>query len=576
MTWPRRFSKRLWSLEASAMSDADSSDFRSAISTNDLASDMNPGVPVAFDKPAIVDVLEVSEVLHPEINNRTGRAALTWATSTLYTVITLLVAFITTPLLLKYLGQERLGANRAANEWLGYLSMIDLGITPALGVLMLRARAKRSASDTASVFRAGLLLMAVIGFVSAAAGLLLAGFMPQLVKVSDGLRHELIVSALLSNVIVLFLPAQLSRMLLEAEQRGYWINVALIFQSVTAVVLSVVLAKAGYGLVAQSAALVAGMVVATAIQIALSWRWYFIRPVAGPRFVTMSSIWRLGWPLALSGLGIRLNLMTDSLVVGYMMGPIAVFHLFVTQRAVSLFGGQINSAVGASWAALAELRLTGQQDAFVAGTLELTGLVVGVGTTLTGTVAAFNSDFVRLWVGAAHYAGDTLSYLTAAATVLIGMTTIYGFSLDSAGETAARIPVSIGGAVGNLLLSVLLVKLIGLPGVILGTLIACASSDAWFCPFLVSRRFGVNGRRITIAIAAGVLRGLPWVCATAVVAHCYHPRSWISFAIEAICVGTLSLAYAWIVVLTPKERQRWVARVSAKLPASLRARGFSQ
>ncbi len=506
------------------------------------------------------------------VRNRTARAAATWIASTLYTVVTLCVAFVTTPLLLRYLGQERLGAYRAATEWIGYISLIDLGITPALGVLILRARASGSSTQTVRVIRSGIVLLTVIAALTAGVGLVLAGLMPRLVNVSPGLRHELVVASTLLVVPVFLLPVQMSRMLLEAEQRGYWVNFALLCQAVTAAVLSVWLARRGLGLVAQSAALVIGTAVGASLYVVPTWRWVAIRPHAGPSTVTARSIWNLGWPLAVSGLGVRLNLMTDSLVVGYLLGPVDVFHLFVTQRVVSLFGGQVNSVVNASWAALAEMRLTGRQDAFVAGIVELTRLVVGTGIALTGTVAAFNGHFVRLWVGASHYGGDLLSYLTALASVVVGLTTVYGFSLDSAGETAARIPVSIAGAVGNLALSITLTKWLGLPGVILGTVLALVSSDTWFCPFQVSRRFGVPGRSIAGAVVGGAARGLPWVVVAHVFARLYYPASWVTFAAESCVGGCLTLAYTWMVVLSAGDRQRWAARVGGRLPRLARRR----
>lgn len=503
-----------------------------------------------------------------QVIGRTARAAVTWISTALYTVVTLAVAFVTTPLLLKYLGEERLGAYRAASEWIGYVSLIDLGITAALGVLVLRARTIQSKKETVAVIRGGLLVLTVVALVTAAPAIGLAMVMPRLVPVAVGLQQELIVSTLFIASLVLFLPFQMSRLILEAEQRGYRVSMAYLGQAVVAAVLSVVLAQAGLGLVAQSLALIVGTAVATILCLIPTWRWYVAQPRAADKDDVSAKgfnargLWRLSWPLALSNVGIRLNGMTDSIVVGYMLGPIAVFHLFVTQRMVSLFGSQVNSLSNASWAALASLRMTGQQNAYVSRILELTELTVGLGVALTGTVAASNREFVFLWVGSGNYGGDLLSYLTAATSILSGVAILYGYSLDSAGETAKRIPVSIAGAVGNLFVSIALVKYLGLPGVLLGTVIASSLSDVWFCPLQVSRLFGVPGFQIAWSAARGFLRALPWTVVTAIGVRVFPSTDWRTFVIRSAIIGLLSLAYAWQILLRQDDRVRWKTRIA--------------
>src|SRR3954470_2538174 len=72
---------------------------------------------------------------------RLRRAAWTYLAGTLYTVATILAGFVATPILLRLLGGERLGAFRVMGEWLGYLTVVDLGLTAALPVFLLRAYA---------------------------------------------------------------------------------------------------------------------------------------------------------------------------------------------------------------------------------------------------------------------------------------------------------------------------------------------------------------------------------------------------------------------------------------------------
>ena len=63
---------------------------------------------------------------------RTARATYGFAISVAGTVVTAGLGLFTTPILLHYLGAERLGAYRAAADLLGYLALLDLGMGVAL------------------------------------------------------------------------------------------------------------------------------------------------------------------------------------------------------------------------------------------------------------------------------------------------------------------------------------------------------------------------------------------------------------------------------------------------------------
>src|SRR5262245_58190790 len=70
---------------------------------------------------------------------RTRRSIYTYFSGIGYQAITLLVAIVTTPLLLRWLGEERYGAFRVILDWLGYLALLELGLGGALCPLLAKA-----------------------------------------------------------------------------------------------------------------------------------------------------------------------------------------------------------------------------------------------------------------------------------------------------------------------------------------------------------------------------------------------------------------------------------------------------
>jgi hypothetical protein len=69
-------------------------------------------------------------------NLRTRRSALNFVSGVLFSAVTLVVGFIATPLLLRWLGDERYGAFRAAGDWLSQLTILELGFAGALAPLL--------------------------------------------------------------------------------------------------------------------------------------------------------------------------------------------------------------------------------------------------------------------------------------------------------------------------------------------------------------------------------------------------------------------------------------------------------
>jgi len=168
--------------------------------------------------------------------------------------------FVATPYLLRFLGAERLGAFRAAQQWTSYLGFLYVGLGPTLVVLLLRPASRGDLAGTVGVLKSGMrITMRQMLCVVLPAGLVLAWFMPDLVGVSASLRIELRWGTLLGLVALLLDPLDPFRSVLACRQMGSLINLALSLQSVTIATVAVWLAWRGWGLPGQFIANVIGI-----------------------------------------------------------------------------------------------------------------------------------------------------------------------------------------------------------------------------------------------------------------------------------------------------------------------------
>lgn len=495
---------------------------------------------------------------------RVRRAALTWLGGVAYSSITVVVGLVATPLLVSLLGESQFGAYRVVSEWIGYLLLADLGVGSAIGVLLVRARS-RGTGAYAAVVRRGLRVLTAMMLLTIPLAAMLVWAIPALVRGDGVTASQLRLATAVSAAGLLLGPLLVFRSSLEVAQRGYLVHAALLTQSLVFTALALLLAWRGWGVVGQA---VAGTI-AIGIFVALItfWGTRSIRTQAPPApapadQVPRRELWSLAWPLALAGLGNRLNLMTDVIVIGKMLGTASVSSLYLTQRLIYLSATQVNGLANASWAGLAELREAGRTDLFEARLAELMRMIVGAGILITGSVAALNRHFVSLWVGADLYGGDLLTAATLASTVVFGALLPCSWAIDMAGDTRHRLLVSTTGSILNLVLSVIFVREFGLVGVALGTLIAYLLTDAWYCPWLVCRRYSVRAPVLLIAVSRALLMGAPFVAGVWVLAGTIRaPSGWPQFIIEALVVMLAAGAYGWMTMLSAGQRREWYRRI---------------
>lgn len=497
---------------------------------------------------------------------RTGLALLAWLVDGAKIVTTMLLGFVATPYLLMFLGAERLGAIRASQQWTGYLPKLHFGLDQALDVLILESANQRDAARTAAVSKTAFkMLTRQALFLILPVAVVMAWMMPVLVPVSAPLKTELRIGAFVGLLGLFGSPFWNFGSVLACLQLGYLVSSALLVQALVSTGLAVTLAWAGYEIPGQFVARVIGIVCFGMIVTYLAFRHmpgFWSAPAAE---IDKRQLRKLRWPMTLTSVSSQMNYSTDYIVVGLVLNPVAVTTFSITQRLMDAMGGILTHHVGnVSWAGLSEVLARDGRKAFEARVLELMRLTLGLGVVGVGTLAAYNQQFVDLWVGKRYYGGDLLTILTAVQMVVVGIAALFTFVIDAQGDTRDRAAVSAPGAIVNIALSVVLAQWVGLWGVVLASVIAYLSTDAWVSPYVFCRRYGVSGRAlITTALRATVV-SVPWSFLVWMVAHRRtHTAGWLDLFVEVAIAGTAGLVYLAFVVMTRDDRHAWKARLSA-------------
>jgi O-antigen/teichoic acid export membrane protein len=497
---------------------------------------------------------------------------LNFGTTLLFFAVTTATALITTPWLIAWLGDAPYGAFRVIYGWYGYLTLLELGLGGAIGPLVVRDLALESDDrrPLECTLSAGVRAYAKVTVVTVIVGLAATPWIDRTVRdlaASDigDLRTAWVL------MVLGFLPLCLLpfRSLQDADQRGYRINLIQIVQSLTITAVSLYLAAQNWGIVGQAVGLTIG---AWLYPIALTFDVLRTRPglfrsvlrsTPGPE--TRRALRNLSGSTLLFNLTSRISLMTDDIVVGKLLGRESVTSLFLSQRLAVLAQSQIQAVGSATWAALAQLHVHGEHDAFRKRLVELTRLVSVLAVSTLVPIVAFNRAFLGVWMKAKFQPCPALDWVILVAAInawLMGLISLWGWCISGTGQMGLLRRPAVASAILNLGLSLALCHALGVIGVLLGTTTALMAVNLWYLPMLLRRSFGVSIRSLAVASIGPVVVALPAAFACNWFARNQGAIGWIGLILEMSVGLGVTLALNLLLLFKAEDRRRWRARIA--------------
>jgi O-antigen/teichoic acid export membrane protein len=269
----------------------------------------------------------------------------------------------------------------------------------------------------------------------------------------------------------------------------------------------------------------------------------------------------------------RIGVLSDSLVLSGVLGPAAATTLYLTQRLPDLGKSVLFAISGAIWPGLAELNARGETDTFNRRLIELTRLVVILGIAGQVPVIAYNSDFLRRWMGPGYDGGIAIAIAAGFNSVLLTLVACYSSTLVTTGRVSLIAVPALGSAVINVIASVVFSWLFGPVGPLLGTAFGVLSVEAWYVPWQLSKVFGTSRRGLLGAVAIPLLWGVPYAGVVVSLAWSHRPLGWLGLIAEMGICSLMFLVFATFAILTPAERSLWDARLLDPLLRRLKLRG---
>lgn len=437
--------------------------------------------------------------------------------SLLMQLVTLVCGFILPRLILEQYGSEVNGLTQSIKQFLGVITLLELGVGQVIQSSLYRPLANRDSAGISRIMASGGKFFRRIGYALFAYVIVLMVAYPRIVEQNFGWMYTAaLIAAMSINSIVQYLFGVTDNLLLNADQRGYVQYTTQIASSLVNVVVCVAAIRAGLSI--HMVKLLSALVY---LSKPIAVRLYIRRHYAIDRRIAYT-----GEPIRQKWNGIAQHISamvlagTDTIVLTLFAGlaDVSIYSVYFLviggiQQFYQAATAGLQSMVGALWAREDHTELHRVFSGIEAALHYVT-------VFLFACVGILIVPFVRVYTDGltdADYIRPVFAAVLTLAYWIRCLRTPYNILILAGGHYKQTQRCHVTAAAINLVLSVVTVKLWGLVGVAVGTLAALAYQTVWMVVYdsknLLRWPLGKVIRRLGLdALAFGLIfLGTRWV-----------------------------------------------------------------
>lgn len=501
------------------------------------------------------------------------------ASSWLGLAVGVLVSFFLSPFVVNKLGAAWYGVWAMTVQFVGYMYLMDFGVRESVIRYTSKYVARRNPRSLNHVLSASLIIYSAITLLALAATGVAVWGMPFWFNLEPEFWRDARVAMLFTGLTIAqtFFFNVFNGVVIGLKRWEIANAIGIVLNLVSAGLIVVFLLR-GHGIVAVAAigfgkALAGGLVnVLLASRLldkaGMPFRFGLLAP---RRLVALGrSILGYGFYVIVNNVGEKIITATDAVVVGIFMPIQAVAYYSIAGSLIGYLRALLGSSAQIFNPLASELHSLRQPEKVTAAFF----LGVKVCTLVTLPVAAsfvvLGEQFIHLWMGP-EFAGPSSEVLTVLAVAVFLAAPQYVFASVLYGMSRHRIIalLRVAEAAANLVLSIWLVRTLGLVGVALGTAIPSAVMVVIVLPLIAGRVVGATLPRFySQAYVRPLLAIAPFVAAAYWIDSAYPAESLIGFFLRILGLLMLYLPCAFTIVLDAAERQLIWNRVVRRSPTS--------
>lgn len=393
-----------------------------------------------------------------------------------FRAVSVVGTFVTVPLVLTQLGDARFGALVLVTQLATLLVFSDLGLGNGLVTSLARAMAEDDRQHARALVSSTWFLL--VGVMFAAGGLfaVLTPFVDwaRLLGVV-GVRDVGTSVVVFAAFFLVGLPASIAQKIHLARQEGWQANAWQTLGAVLTIGATVACVVASASLPWFVAAAVGGAVISAVLNCA----WLFLsRPEVRPHRAYVGTaavrfIFGSGLLFLVLGVASSVAYQTDALVISHLLGPAEVTTYNLALRLFLIPGLAVSFLLAPLWPAFGDAFARGD-EAWARRTLRR-AVLWGASINLPGALllVVFGRPLVNAWVGDGQVSMPWLLLVAFGFwTALNAISGPLAMLLNGAHVVGFQVACAIAMAIGNIVLSILLTRWLGVAGPVLGSIVA--------------------------------------------------------------------------------------------------------
>lgn len=410
-------------------------------------------------------------------NERTVKAKKNILYSLFFKGGSLFISLLILPLTLHYLNPERYGIWVTLSSILAWFSLCDIGIGNGLKNRLSEALARedydkaRKYVSTAYFAFGGFLcfLTCILLFINNQLS------WPSILSCSNVYDSEL---RNLMAVIILSFGLQLLLSLLlnifDAIQKSYFSSIVTFFTNVVSLFTVFSISKYGDGsLILLGSFYSFSSVVILLISSFLFFKGKYAFLCPNLRFFQLSllkSIFSLGVKFFIIQIVAIILFQTNNLIISYNWGPTEVAPYNIIMKYYSIIFIGVSFVMVPLWPAFTEAYVKNDFQ-WMKNTMKFVNHLLLIVICSTVILALFSSNILDFWLGNSVVVSSSLVVLGAIYVILQSLNNVYGIFLNGVGKITISLIISCFSSIANLVLSIYLVRKIGVEGALLANII---------------------------------------------------------------------------------------------------------
>ena len=414
--------------------------------------------------------------------------------------VNIAVGFFLSPFILHHLGDEAFGLWVLIFSLTGYYGIFDFGIRSSLVRYVSKFHATSDKDQLARLVNTSLFTYSCLALALMVPTVLGSYYVDRLFHIpARFLKDAHILFLMVGYSLALGFPLGISGGILEGLQKFYVMNWTNIVATLVRAALIIYVLRHGFGLLSVALITVSVPLIAAAVRgviahrlLAIPYRWKYVDRESFLQVINYGSV------TFMIIVALQLRFKTDAIIIGSFLSAAAITYFSIGARLVDYAGQVVSSLANIFTPMSSHFHATGDyaqlRKVFVAGN-RACALVM---FPMVVVLVVMGKSVIEAWVGPRYVSSYVVLLILLIPSALYEAQStsnriLFGMSLH---KTLAYIVLMEGMA--NVILSVALVRPLGIVGDAIGTAIPLLCTALFFLPRHVCRQLGISVRKFLL------------------------------------------------------------------------------